>query len=776
MNKNKGLPLTSNHWGTYRAKVKNGKVEELIGWEQDKDPSPIAQGIIDVLDGPTRIEKPMIRKSWFEGGPGSNNNLRGVDPFIEVSWDKAEELVAEEINRVKDKYGNASIFGGSYGWASAGRFHHAQSQLHRFLNCVGGYTRSKFTYSFAAAEAMVPHILGSYRAYLDTCTSWESIKKNTEVFLCFGGIPIKNGQISQGGTGHHYQRENLLESANSGIEFINVSPLKSDLINEVNGEWIAARPNTDTALMLGLAHTIYDEGLSDTNFLNKYTEGFDKFLPYLLGKNDGVVKNAEWASIICKISASKIKELAIKIVKKRSMISISWSLTRQDHGEQPFWMAIMLASMIGQIGLPGGGFGFGYSATNFIGGQFKVLPGAAFPQTENKIENFIPVARISDLLLNPGKKFDFNGNSYVYPDTKIVYWAGGNPFHHHQDLNRLIKAWEKPDTIISNEWCWNTLAKRSDIVLPCTIPLERTDIMMTPRDPFVVSMDKIIEPYGQSKNDFEIFANIAKKLGIEEKFTEGKSQDEWQEWIYKQTFDRAAAANIEIPKYEKFREQKWFKISDPTEPTIMLKDFREDPKKNPLNTPSGKIEIFSKTVADFNYDDCPGHPVWLEPCEWLGKLSKKYPLHLISNQPKNKLHSQMDHGKYSKSFKINEREPLEINPLDANKRNLKNGDVVKMFNDRGSCLAGVKITEDVMQGVVQISTGAWYDPEIPTKGGSMCKHGNPNVLTPDKGTSKLGQGPIAHSCLIEIEKYNDILPKLTAFDPPTILRSNAKTN
>ena len=532
MTKDKGLPLTSNHWGTYRAKVKNGKVEELVGWEHDKDPSPIAQGIIDVLDGPTRIDKPMVRKSWLERGPGANNNLRGVEPFIAVSWDKAEELVANEINRVKEKHGNSSIFGGSYGWASAGRFHHAQSQLHRFLNCVGGYTRSKFTYSFAAAEAMVPHILGSYRAYLDTCTSWESIKKNTEIFICFGGVPIKNGQISQGGTGHHYQKENLIESAKSGIEFINISPLKSDLINEVNGEWIAARPNTDTALMLGLAHTIYSEGLCDTDFLNKYTEGFDKFLPYLLGKNDGIEKSAEWASAICNISVSKIKEIATKISKKRSMISVSWSLTRQDHGEQPFWMAIMLASMIGQIGLPGGGFGFGYSATNFIGGQFKVLPGAAFPQTENEIENFIPVARISDLLLNPGKKFDFNGKSYVYPDTKIVYWAGGNPFHHHQDLNRLIKAWEKPDTIISNEWCWNTLAKRSDIVLPCTTPLERTDIMMTPRDPFVVSMDKIIEPYGESKNDFEIFANIAKKMGIEEKFTEGKSQDDWQEWIY----------------------------------------------------------------------------------------------------------------------------------------------------------------------------------------------------------------------------------------------------
>ena len=776
MSKEKGLPLTSTHWGTYRAKVKNGKVQELIGWEYDKDPSPIGPGILDIQDGPTRIDAPMVRKSWLDFGPGNRNELRGIDPFVEVSWEKAEQLVADELSRVKNTYGNASIFGGSYGWASAGRFHHAQSQLHRFLNCIGGYTRSKFTYSFAAAEAMVPHILGSYRAYLDTCTSWDLINKNTELFVCFGGIPIKNGQISQGGTGNHYQRKNLVEAANSGIEFINISPLKSDLIDEVKGDWIRARPNTDTALMLGLAHTLHTEGLSDIEFLNKYTQGFEKFLPYLLGKNDGIEKNAKWAADICNIPESKIIELARKISSKRTMISISWSLTRQDHGEQPFWMAIMLASMVGQIGLPGGGFGFGYSATNYIGGQFKVLPGAAFPQADNEIENFIPVARISDLLLKPGQKFDFDGKTYEYPDTKIVYWAGGNPFHHHQDINRLVKAWEKPDTIICNEWCWNTLAKRSDIVLPCTTPLERGDIMMTPRDPYVVSMSKLVEPFGKAKNDYEIFSGIAKKMGVEKKFTEGRNQEEWQKWIYKQTFERAAAANIKIPSYEKFREEKWFKIDDPSEPTLMLKDFRADPFKNPLNTKSGKIEIFSQTVSDFGYDDCPGHPVWIEPCEWLGKKNKKFPLHLISNQPKNKLHSQMDHGNYSKSFKIKDREPVEINPIDAKSRNLKNGDIVKLFNDRGACLAGVIIDERVMPGVVQISTGAWYDPENPEKNNSICKHGNPNVLTRDKGTSKLGQGPIAHSCLIEMEKYKDKLPKVTAHEPPVIIRTDVNLN
>ena len=436
----------------------------------------------------------------------------------------------------------------------------------------------------------------------------------------------------------------------------------------------------------------------------------------------------------------------------------------------------MLASMIGQIGLPGGGFGFGYSATNHIGGQFTILPGAAFPQAKNEIENFIPVARISDLLLKPNENFNFDGKKYKYPDTKIVYWAGGNPFHHHQDLNRLIKAWEKPDTIICNEWCWNTLAKRSDIVLPCTTPLERKDIMMTPRDPYVVSMSKLVDPYGQARNDYEIFTGIAKKMGVEKKFTENRNQEEWQEWIYNQTFNRATAANIKIPTYKKFREDGWFKVRDPKEPTIMLKDFRKDPVKNALDTPSGKIEIFSKTVSDFGYDDCPGHPVWLEPCEWLGKKNKVYPIHLISNQPKDKLHSQIDHGKYSKSLKINGREPLEINPKDADQRGLKNGDIVRLFNDRGSCLAGVRINKKIREKVVQMSTGAWHDPKDLSEPNSMCKHGNPNVLTCDKGTSNLGQGPIAHSCLVEIEKYNDTIPKITAHEPPTILRLKTNLN
>ena len=770
MSLNKDLPLTSAHWGTYRARVGNGRVEELLAFEHDGDPSIIGQGILDVQHGPMRIDTPMVRESWLTNGPNTKNHLRGVEPFVSVSWDVAQALVARELKRVSRKFGNSSIFAGSYGWSSAGRFHHAQSQLHRFLNCIGGYTKSKFTYSFAAAEAMVPHILGSYRDFLDTCTSWDSIIDNTELFVCFGGIPLKNGQICQGGTGSHYQKEKLLEAVNAKISFVNISPIKSDLLDETGGTWIAPRPNTDTALLLGVAHTLLTEGLADLEFLQNYTVGFERFTSYLLGESDGNPKTAEWASTISGIFSSEITSLARQMAANRTMISVSWSLTRQDHGEQPFWAAIAVASMLGQIGLPGGGFGFGYSAVNHIGGQFTIPPAIPFPQGKNSVKSFIPVARISDLLLCPGETFDFDGEKYQYPDTKLMYWAGGNPFHHHQDLNRLVKAWQKPQTIICHEWCWNSLAKRSDIILPCTTPLEREDVALTPRDPFVIHMSKLTEPFAQSKDDFEIFKSLAQILNVETEFTEGRTASEWLRWIYNETRESASISGQEMPAYQDFLKKGWFKFCAPENPTVMLEDFRLDPIKNCLRTPSGKIEIYSSKVAGFKYEDCPGFPVWREPCEWLGNEKDQERLHLISNQPKDKLHSQLDHGSVSQANKINGREPIHMHPDDAKYRFLKENDLVKVFNSRGSCFASVQLDNNLREGVVQMSTGAWYDPVDPSNPLSACKNGNPNVLTPDKGTSRLGQGPIAHSCLVEITKYEGYVDKVTAYEPPKIIR------
>ena len=206
----------------------------------------------------------------------------------------------------------------------------------------------------------------------------------------------------------------------------------------------------------------------------------------------------------------------------------------------------------------------------------------------------------------------------------------------------------------------------------------------------------------------------------------------------------------------------------------MLERFRRDPEANPLGTPSGKIEILSQTIADFGYADCIGHPAWYEKEEWLGSpLVKRFPLHLLSSQPRTRLHSQLDHGITSQESKIHGREPLRINPVDAVERGIRDGDLVRVFNRRGAFLAGAKISDALRQGVVQISTGAWYDILDPADPLSLEIHGNPNAVTNDIGTSSLAQGPSPNTCLVEVVKYEGAAPSLTVFSLPQLMDSKA---
>ena len=755
------LPLTVNHWGTYRVRSEGGKAVEMYDFEHDPDPSPIGPGILDVQTGPTRITRPMVRESWLEHGHGAHTGKRGQEPFIAVTWDEVNRLIAGDIARISRDFGNASIYAGCYGWASAGRFHHAPSQLKRFLNTVGGFTNSFGTYSFAAAEAMIPHVLGSYREFINSTTPWESVTGHCDLFVAFGGVPVKNGQIEAGAVGAHVQKRGLRAARAAGTDFVNIGPLRSDLMDELDAEWLAPRPGTDPAILLALAHTLITEERHDTAFLAKYTTGFERFAAYVTGESDGVPKDADWAAAIAELEAEKIRALARRMAAGRTMISTAWALTRQDHGEQTFWAAIALAAMLGQIGTKGGGIGFGYAAENGIGNHFTNIAGGSLPQGDKPVKDFIPVARVTEMLENPGGAFQFNGQDLTYPDVRMIWWAGGNPFHHHQDLNRMLRAWQKPETIITNEWCWTAMARYSDIVLPATTPLERNDIAMTTRDPYILAMSKVSEAPGEARSDYEIFAGIAEAAGTREAFTEGRDEADWLRWIYDVTRQKSP---IELPTLEALREKGYFFCPPPETPTIMLRDFIADPVAHALKTPSGKIELFSETVEAFGYDDCPGHPVWREPVEWLGNADN-YPLHLISNQPKDKLHSQLDHGAVSRKGKLKGREPVTLHPEDAAVRGIAEGDFIRLYNDRGACLGVVILSDNVRKGVVQMSTGAWYDPTEP---GGLCKHGNPNVLTLDKGTSRLGQGPIAHSCLIEVEKFKGEPPEVTAFVPPVI--------
>jgi biotin/methionine sulfoxide reductase len=165
-------------------------------------------------------------------------------------------------------------------------------------------------------------------------------------------------------------------------------------------------------------------------------------------------------------------------------------------------------------------------------------------------------------------------------------------------------------------------------------------------------------------------------------------------------------------------------------------------------------------------------PSWQTPKEWLGVSECGDQLHLLNNQPYTKLHSQLDHGKISRQARIKGHEPLYIHPDDAQARGIAADDLVKVYNQRGAMICGAVISDNMMPGVILVSTGAWFDPD-PT-GVVSCKHGNPNVLTPDLGTSSLAQGPAAHSCLVRVEKWAGGNITVTAHQPPEIVKRDKK--
>ena len=211
---------------------------------------------------------------------------------------------------------------------------------------------------------------------------------------------------------------------------------------------------------------------------------------------------------------------------------------------------------------------------------------------------------------------------------------------------------------------------------------------------------------------------------------------EWLRHMYDEARSTAVERGYGPPPFDEFWEKGSYHFPLPPSDGPLLAEYVEDPVANRLKTPSGRIEIFSEKVDSFGYDDCPGHPTWLEPEEWLGSpLARRFPFHLLSNQPSKRLHSQLDASPESRKTKIKGREPIEIGRADATARGFKDGDIVRVFNDRGATLAGVRVVDDLL-GVVMIATGAWYDPEYPGHPGSLEKHGNPNVLTLDKGASQ----------------------------------------
>jgi biotin/methionine sulfoxide reductase len=754
---------TASHFGAYLAETDGERVHRLLPSPADADPSEIGSGVPSTLRGASRLTRPLVRRGYLNDGPGDTRrgtSRRGDDPYVPVDWATAFDLVATELHRVRTQHGNEAIFGGSYGWGSAGRFHHPQSQIHRFLNLLGGYTASVESYSSAALQVILRRVGGGYVAAVSSNPTWDEIAEQQSLVIAFGGLGPHNTQVNAGGIGSHDNLAGQRRARAAGAQFVSVSPLRGDADAALDATWLPARPGTDVAIMLALAHEIVTRGAHDRAFLDRCTVGWERFEGYLLGLTDGVPKSASWAAAICGLDAAAITALAVRITQRRTVFACSYSLQRADHGEQAPWMALTLAALTGTLGLPGGGFGCGLGALHQLGVAPSGFHAAGFSRGSRPIDTFIPVARIADMLLHPDGPFDYDGSRYTYPDIRLVYWAGGNPFHHHQDLNRLVRAWQRPETIVVHEHFANALARHADIVLPAATWLERNDFAAG-TDPYISAIVKAVEPPEGVLTDYAIFSGLADRLGFHPKFTEGRDADEWVRELYRRTRDSAATVGGQLPSWEDLQERGTVPTPVVATKVSPYRALRDDPATHPLATPSGRIEIFSSTIDSFGYTDCPGHPTWLPPKEWLGAPGiGRHPLHLLSGQPERRLHSQFDSGSYSRAGKVAGREPVVINAQDATERGISDGDVVRIFNDRGQCLAGAVLSTQIRPGVVRLATGAWYDPLTP---GGLDVHGNPNVLTPDRGTSRLAQGPSAHSTLVQVERFAGTVPPITVF-------------
>ncbi|MEM9198010.1 MAG: molybdopterin-dependent oxidoreductase [Pseudomonadota bacterium] len=740
--------VTTSHWGAFELTAENGRLVATAPFVEDPAPPAIPQIIPAAVHHEARVARPAIRRGWLARRDRSG---RGHDDYVDLPWDEALDIAGQEIARIRADHGNRAIYGGSYGWASAGRFHHANGQLHRFLNCIGGYVKHFGSYSTGAAQAIIPHVFGVefFKLTYEMLQPWEVIADHTEMLVMFGGINPKNAQVSMGGVTRHSTSGWFERFAASGMTRLNVGPQRGDA--PAGCDWLPLIPGTDTALMLALAWVLETEGLADRAFLDRYTVGYDRLRGYVLGAADGIAKTPDWAAPITGVPADRITALAREMAAQRTLITVAWSLQRARFGEQPYWMAAALAAMLGQIGLPGGGVGYGYGAIGGIGHSVKALRGLTLPQGTNPVPDVIPVARVADMLLNPGAPFDFNGRRQPYPDIRLVYWCGGNPFHHHQDLHRLEEAWRRPETIIVHEPWWTATARRADIVFPATTPYEREDIGRTNLDPFLFHMPAMVPAQNDARDDYAIFTGLAERLGVVETFTEGRDAEGWLRHLYGEFRQKAAAEGVETPDFDGLRAANWVElpIEGPEHARIAFSEFRADPEAAPLPSPSGRIELYSETIAGFGYDDCPGHPVWMPPEEWLGAAGADAPLHLTSPQPGDKLHSQLECALAD----LHQARPaaLQIHPQDAAARGIAGGEIVRVHNARGALRARATVTEAIRPGVVALPTGAWFGEGPPNPQGDD-PNGNPNVLTRDVGTSRLGQGCSAHSTLVEVSR------------------------
>jgi len=678
--------------------------------------------------------------------PMKRTGRRGEGKFARISWDEALDKVASELKRIKETYGNTAIYI-PYGTGSYNQINGRQT-AQRLLNLFGGSLGYYNSYSWAAISCATPYVYGT-----NVTGNQRQDWLNSKYILMWSWNPAE----MRDGTNTEYI---LKKARERGARLVCVDPRMTLSAVGLADEWIPIRPGTDAAMMTAMAHVMIAEKLYDAGFVGTHCVGFDEtqmppgaesaesYKEYVLGIRDGLPKTPEWAEPICGVPKGTIIRIAREYAAaKPAVLYQGYGMQRRAYGEQAVRAGCVLAAITGNVGIPGGWAG-GIALQAPDGGPAWTV----FPAGPNPVEAQIPSFLWTEAVLrgkDMGAADGVVGAEKLGTNIKMIYAVACNALlNQHANINRTAKilADEKlVEFLVVQDNFLTPTGRFADLLLPACTQFETWGVADGWKyGDEVILMPKIVDPPGETKSDYRIAAEIARRLGCYDAYTEGRDERDWVSWsieyFRKQRFP-------DIPALDEFEKSNIGVYSVPvTKPAVAFAAFREDPAGHPLPTPSGKIEIFSKRLYDLNRpDEIPAVPKYIR--EWespFGPEAKKYPLQVIGHHYLATVHSTLDNVDW-----LREAWPQRafINPVDAEARGVADGDPVKIFNDRGATVVRCRVTKRIMPGVIALPQGAWWSPD--EKG--VDRRGSVNVLTSERWTP-LAFGNAQHTIMAQVEK------------------------